>query len=168
MKTDSKFAPIYYQAKLATPFAVLGIFTNSEALTGIEFLPLTTPPQAAQSSLAQQACDAVFAYLRDPDYRFNLPIAISGTLHQRKVWQALAALPVGVTCNYADLAKQVGSSPRAVGQACGSNPLPLIIPCHRVVAKNGMGGFMHSTDSSALSIKQWLLRHEATSQRSAA
>ena len=167
MKTDSKFVPIAYQAKLATPFAVLGIFTNSEVVTGIEFLPLTTPSQAAQSDLAQQACDAILAYLRDPDYRFDLPVAISGTPHQRKVWRALVAIPVGVTCNYADLAKQLGSSPRAVGQACGSNPLPLIIPCHRVVAKNGMGGFMHSTDNSALSIKQWLLRHEAASQRSA-
>ena len=168
MKTDSQFVPIAYQARLATPFAVLGIFANSEVVTGIEFLPLTTPPQAALSGLAQQACDAILAYLRDPDYRFDLPVAISGTPHQRKVWQALSAIAVGVTCNYADLAKRLGSSPRAVGQACGSNPLPLIVPCHRVVAKNGMGGFMHSTDNSALSIKQWLLRHEATGQRSAA
>ena len=109
MKTDSPFVPIAYQAKLATPFAVLGIFANSEAVTGIEFLPLTTPPHAAQSGLAQHACDAILAYLRDPNYRFDLPIAISGTSHQRKVWQALSAIAVGVTCNYADLANQLGS-----------------------------------------------------------
>ena len=61
---------------------------------------------------------------------------------------------------YGDMAKQIGSSPRAVGQACGNNPIALIVPCHRVVGKAGLGGFMHRDDKGALDIKRWLLAHE--------
>ena len=93
--------------------------------------------------LAQKVCEQLAAYFADPDFHFDLPLQPGGTAHQNKVWQAMCAIPRGKTRSYGDVATQLGSSPRAVGQACGANPIPIIIPCHRVVGKAGMGGFMH-------------------------
>ena len=72
----------------------------------------------------------------------------------------MCAIPRGQTRQYGELAAQIGSSARAVGQACGNNPIPVVIPCHRVVGKSGMGGFMHHSGGYALDIKRWLLAHE--------
>ena len=76
-----------------------------------------------------------------------------------RVWQAIAAIPLGQTRTYGQLAHQIGSGPRAVANACGANHLTLLIPCHRVVAQNGIGGFMQSTPNG-LVVKKWLLKHE--------
>lgn len=152
--------PNNYTAKYRTPFAVLGIRTEAGQLTGIDFLPGDASPLAPGDALARTVCEQIEAYLRDPDFEFDLPLRQSPTAHQMKVWQALRAIPRGQATTYGALAQQLGSSPRAVGQACGSNPLPLIIPCHRVVAKNGAGGFMHHASGAPLAIKDWLLRHE--------
>jgi len=149
-----------YAAKYLTPFAVLGIRVEDGQLAGIDFLPLGEATLAPSDALTRQVCEQIEAYLRDPDFQFDLPLRQSGTPHRMKVWQALRAIPRGQAKTYGELAQQLGSSPRAVGQACGSNPLPLIIPCHRVVAKNGPGGFMHHANGAPLAIKDWLLRHE--------
>jgi methylated-DNA-[protein]-cysteine S-methyltransferase len=149
-----------YQAVLPTPFAALGIRTNERAVTGIDFLPVDIPPQAPESSIAVQACKELLAYVRDAAHVFDVPLELHGTPFQRKVWQAIAAIPAARPLTYGELAQHLGSSPRAVGQACGSNPIPVIIPCHRVLAKSGLGGFMHSRGTGALSIKHWLLAHE--------
>ena len=149
-----------YQAKLKTPFGVLGIRCEVDALTGIEFLAPDTPPLSPRDAFARTACEQLKAYFADPDFHFNLPLKLNGTVHQNKVWQAMCAIPRGQTRQYGELAMQLGSSPRAVGQACGNNPIPIIIPCHRVVSKSGMGGFMHHSGGYALDIKSWLLAHE--------
>lgn len=150
-----------YAAKYLTPFAVLGIRLEQEMLAGIDFLPLGEATLAPSDALTRQVCKQIEAYLHDPDFHFDLPLRQSPTPHQMKVWQAMRAIPRGQTMTYGALAQQLGSSPRAVGQACGANPLPLIIPCHRVVAKNGAGGFMHHVSGAPIAIKDWLLRHEA-------
>jgi methylated-DNA-[protein]-cysteine S-methyltransferase len=85
---------------------------------------------------------------------------LEGTEHQRKVWQAMQAIPCGQTLTYGELATRIGSSAQAVGQACGSNPVPIVIPCHRVVGKTGLGGFMQHAEGESLDIKRWLLDHE--------
>lgn len=149
-----------YSAKYQTPFAVLGIRVEAGKLAGIDFLPRDEATLAPRDALARQVCEQVEAYLQDPDFQFELPLRQSPTPHQMKVWQALRAIPRGQATTYGELAQQLNSSPRAVGQACGSNPLPLIIPCHRVVAKNGAGGFMHHASGAPIVIKDWLLRHE--------
>lgn len=101
--------------------------------------------------------DAYFAgELQD----FNHPPSSTGTPFQQSVWQAIAAIPYGQVASYGDIARIIGSSPRAVGQACGRNPLPIVIPCHRVVSSNGLGGFSLGNRSFELSIKRWLLTHE--------
>lgn len=151
----------YYQAKLATPFAVLGIRTNGVWLTNIEYLPPDTPPLVFQNELAKEVCRQLQAYLADPNFVFDLSLHISGTNHQRRVWQAIKIIPSGSTSSYADIAVRLCSAPRAVGQACGANRLPIVIPCHRVISKNGgIGGFMNARHGFPLDIKRWLLRHE--------
>ena len=88
---------------------------------------------------------------------------IAGTPHQRRVWQAIQGVSSGSTVSYGEIAAQLHSAPRAVGRACGANRIPIIIPCHRVISKNGgLGGFMNSSDGNPLEIKRWLLRHEST------
>jgi len=149
-----------FQAKLKTPFGILGIHCTDEALIGIEFFAPGTKPQSPGNALAHTVCEQLLAYCSNADFRFDLPLNLGGTTHQNKVWQAMCAIPRGHVRTYGDLATQIHSSPRAVGQACGNNPIPIVIPCHRIVGKSGMGGFMHHSGGYALDIKRWLLTHE--------
>jgi methylated-DNA-[protein]-cysteine S-methyltransferase len=76
------------------------------------------------------------------------------------VWQVIYSIPCGNTLTYLDVARQLKSAPRPVGGACGANRIPLVIPCHRVVASHGIGGFMNARGGEPLEVKKWLLRHE--------
>ncbi|QOJ23919.1 MAG: methylated-DNA--[protein]-cysteine S-methyltransferase [Gammaproteobacteria bacterium] len=151
-----------YQAKLLTPFAVLGIKTEEDWLTAIDYLPVDTGTLAPQTLLAKEVCRQLQAYLIKPDFIFDLSLHIGGTTHQQRVWQVIQAIPSGETSSYAEIAVQLHSAPRAVGRACGANRIPIIIPCHRVISKNGgLGGFMNASDGNPLEIKRWLLQHES-------
>ena len=152
-----------YQAKLPTPFGMLGIRCQADTLTGIDFLTPDAAPQPPSATFALEVCGQLQAYFIDPNFHFHLPLKLNGTAHQTKVWQAISAISAGQTRNYGDLATLLASSPRAVGQACGSNPIPIVIPCHRVVSKSGIGGFMHQRGGNALDIKRWLLAYEKQS-----
>jgi methylated-DNA-[protein]-cysteine S-methyltransferase len=101
------------------------------------------------------------AYFRDARSEIPLLQPPHGTPFQRRVWQALQQIPPGETRRYGELAEQLGSSARAVANACRANPLPILIPCHRVVSAAGLGGYMGEVDGPALEIKRWLLHHEA-------
>jgi methylated-DNA-[protein]-cysteine S-methyltransferase len=149
-----------FQAKLATPFAVLGIRTVGELLTDIEYLPRGVAPLAPLNKLAERVCRQIERYIDDPHYRFNLPFDYRGTDFQCRVWREIAKIPVGKTHTYKEVAHRLRSAPRPVGGACGRNRLPLLIPCHRVLASNGIGGFMHARGGDPIAIKRWLLRHE--------
>lgn len=149
-----------YQAKLSVPFGVLGISCTEDALTGIDFLPAGETPQRAASTFAATVCEQLLRYLDNPDTPFTVPLQLTGTPHQLKVWRALAAIPRGTTRSYGELAAELKSCAQAVGQACGANPIPIIIPCHRVVSKTGLGGFARHTSGDPMSIKRWLLAHE--------
>ena len=94
---------------------------------------------------------------------FDLPLAPKGTPFQQDVWQALTKIPYGETRSYAEIAKKIGrpDAVRAVGAANGQNPIPIVIPCHRVVAVDAIGGFGHATGGYLLEVKRWLLMHEA-------
>jgi len=147
-------------ARLATPFAVLGIHTAGEALTDIEYLPRGAATLDPVNHLAERVCRQIERYLDDPGFRFDLPFGYRGTAFQCRVWRAIAGIPSGRTLTYVDVARQLRTAPRPVGGACGANRLPLVIPCHRVVATNGIGGFMHARRGPGIEIKRWLLRHE--------
>ncbi len=149
-----------YQAKLKTPFGMLGISCNDEALTGIAFLAPDEQAQAPRTALARDVCAQLNVYFTDPSFSFSLPLSNGGTPHQNKVWAAMRAIPRGNTRSYGDIAAELHSSPLAVGQACGANPIPVIIPCHRIVGRSGLGGFANHRDGYLLDIKRWLLKHE--------
>ena len=150
-----------FAAKLATPFAVLGLRSNGSALTSLHYLPLSEPAAAPGDRVAEQAAREIARWLEDPDFRFSVALAPVGTPFRQRVWSALLSIPRGQCRTYGDVARLIGSAPRAVGQACGDNPIPLIIPCHRVVGANGaLGGFMHAGGGNPIAIKRWLLAHE--------
>ncbi len=150
-----------YAAKVGAPFALLGICTNGSAVTGLAFLPLAERTQAPADRVAEATVREIERYLADPGYRFTVPLAPIGTSFRQRVWTALRGIPRGEARTYGDIARTVASSPRAVGQACGDNPIALIIPCHRVVGANGsLGGFMHAGGGDPVAIKRWLLVHE--------
>jgi len=150
-----------YAARFATPFAVIGIRTGAEKLVRVEYLPPNIPTLPPQDALAREVCCQIDTYLGDPLHCFDLPCEVKGTQFQQRVWREIARIPSGMTRSYGELASILQSAPRPVGGACGSNPIPLIVPCHRVLAANGqLGGFMHSRDSLPLSIKRCLLAHE--------
>lgn len=149
-----------YQAKMPAPFAVLGIRTIGERLTDVEYLPRGVATLKPQTPFAKEVCRQLAAYLRDPGFEFDLPFDCNGTVFQKRVWEAVRAIRSGDTLSYTEVATRVGSAPRPVGAACGSNRIPILIPCHRVVASNGIGGFMHSRRGLPIEIKRWLLHHE--------
>ena len=152
--------PTAYDAVLAAPFGRLGIRAEGDAIAEVSFLPDDARPRAPGNALAKRACAQVERYLRDPSFRFDLPLKPVGTGFQRRVWAAIAAIPQGRTLSYGDIARDLGSAARAVGQACGENRFPLVIPCHRVVSASGIGGFAHREGGYLLRIKRWLLAHE--------
>lgn len=94
---------------------------------------------------------------------FDYPPSDKGTAFQRRVWQKIAEIPFGQTRTYGEIARALNSGARAVGTACGKNPLPVIIPCHRVVAAHGIGGFSGG-GAASLTIKAALLAHEGAWQ----
>jgi methylated-DNA-[protein]-cysteine S-methyltransferase len=149
-----------FEAIFPAPFGKLGIHCSAQALSGIEFLPPETRAVVPREALAKEVCAQLEAYFRERTFRFDLPLELNGTTYRCKVWQALGDIPCGEVLTYGELAVRLHSAPRAVGQACGHNPIPVVIPCHRVVGKSGLGGFMHRADDGALDIKRWLLAHE--------
>jgi methylated-DNA-[protein]-cysteine S-methyltransferase len=149
-----------YQAKYPTPFAVLGIRTAGERLTDIEYLPRGVATLAPLNRLAERVCGQLERYLEDPDYRFDLPFDYDGTAFQCRVWREISRINTGKTDTYMNIARRLQTAPRPVGGACGANRLPILIPCHRVLAAHGIGGFMRARGGPPLDIKRWLLRHE--------
>ncbi|WP_018227977.1 methylated-DNA--[protein]-cysteine S-methyltransferase [Methyloversatilis universalis] len=150
-----------WDAMVSAPGFALGILADDRALTLIEFLS-PRAAQPARTPLAAEAAAQIGHYLKDANHRFDLPLAPGGSTHQNAVWSVMCGIPVGDTLTYGEVAKRIASSPRAVGAACGANPLPVIIPCHRIVGAAGaLGGFAHAREGFLPGIKRWLLSHEA-------
>jgi len=152
-----------YDLLYPAPFAWLGLRLTQAQISGLDLLDTPAQQQQAQvtaqpSPLAAQVAAALTAYFAAPG-PFELPLAPLGSAFQQRVWAALCAIPVGTVLTYGQLATRLGTAPRAIGAACRSNPIMLIIPCHRVVAAQGLGGYMGSLDQ-ALTYKRWLLAHE--------
>jgi methylated-DNA-[protein]-cysteine S-methyltransferase len=149
-----------WDAVVGFPVMKVGIRTRAGRVVEIRYLPPATATQAPANSLAERAVRELERYRDDPDARFDLPLLVRGSGFQRRVWGAMCAIPRGRTRTYGELARELGGEARAVGQACGDNHLPIVIPCHRVVAADGIGGFAHSTEGFLIEAKRWLLLHE--------
>jgi methylated-DNA-[protein]-cysteine S-methyltransferase len=155
-----KLPPPTFDAIVETPIFSLGIRCDSDEVTAIEFIepcPATRP----QAPLVQEVVRQISAYLKDSRFEFGLPLRPAGTHFQRRVWTQISAIPVGQTRSYGEIATAIHSGPRAVGNACGANPYPVVVPCHRVLAANqALGGFGRGRGNFPLEVKQWLLQHE--------
>ncbi|HEX9173074.1 MAG TPA: methylated-DNA--[protein]-cysteine S-methyltransferase [Telluria sp.] len=151
-----------FSAIVAAPFGAIGIRTDGALLRELVYLPPHFSEKSPHDALAEQAALQVEQYLQDPDFAFSLPLPPVGSAFQQRVWDAVRAIPRGTVRTYGQVAKHIGSAPRAVGQACGANWFPLVVPCHRVTATGGLGGFSNHDDENGfhLSVKRWLLKHE--------
>lgn len=148
-----------YDVCVPAPFGAVGVQLADDAVVGADFLSRPVP-DTANSSLARTVRKQIRAYLVDPSFAFDLPLKPDGSPFQLRVWRALQRIPAGRVLTYGALAQRLDTAPRPIGGACRRNPIPLIIPCHRVVAANGMGGFMGAVRGRSIAVKEWLLAHE--------
>jgi len=149
-----------YDVVVEFPVMKVGVKTRGDRVVEIRYLPPETPLVAPRNALAARAKEQLERYRDNPDAGFDLPVIIEGSPLQQGVWKAMQAIPRGKTRTYGDVAKELRAEARDVGQACGDNRLPLVIPCHRVVAAKGIGGFGHATGGYLIEAKRWLLAHE--------
>ena len=123
-----------------TPIGPLTIFSENDALIVIESGRVTDGEE--NDPLLNEAKDQINAYFDGKLTTFDLPLAPDGPPRRRALWMAMMDIGYGETCSYGDFAKRVKSSPRAIGGGCAHNPIPIIIPCHRILAANRkMGGY---------------------------
>jgi len=150
-----------YDVVIDFPKFKVGVKTRDERVVEIKYLPSSVESFPARNPLAARAAEQLERYRDDPDAAFDLPLLVEGSDLQRGVWDRMCAIPRGRTRTYGELARELGADARAIGQCCGDNRLPIVIPCHRVVAADGIGGFGHATSGYLLEAKRWLLMHEA-------
>jgi methylated-DNA-[protein]-cysteine S-methyltransferase len=150
-----------YDVVIDFPKFKVGVKTRDERVVEIRYLPHSSSVISPKNPLAERAAKQLERYRDNPDTTFDLPLLIEGSELQRGVWDAMCAIPRGRTRTYGELARELGAEARAIGQCCGDNRLPIVIPCHRVVAADGIGGFGHATSGYLLEAKRWLLMHEA-------
>jgi methylated-DNA-[protein]-cysteine S-methyltransferase len=155
LQSGISFVP---QVSLHTPVGDLTVFEEDGHIVSLDWgwVPQQQPSPALERARAQ-----LQAYFDGELTEFDLPVAPAGTPYRRAVWKALCDIPYGETRSYQDIALQAGGSARSVGQANGRNPIPLIIPCHRVVAANHIGGY---SGGDGLITKRWLLALENPSR----
>lgn len=142
------------QCSIATQFGDLILTQTGDYITKLDW----GRAQAEDSTdVLEEACRQMMAYDVGKLQVFDLPLRVEGSDFQRAVCDAMFAIPFGETCTYGDIAKQLGAPAQAVGGACGNNPIPIIIPCHRVMGAKGLTGF---SGAGGVETKVALLRHE--------
>jgi methylated-DNA-[protein]-cysteine S-methyltransferase len=144
------------QLSLHTPVGDITVSEEDGAIVAIDW---GWGRDQAETPLLREAEAQLQAYFDGALTAFSLPLAPAGTPYRQRVWRALCEIPYGATRTYGELAASAGGSARSVGQANGSNPIPLIIPCHRVVAGSHLGGY---SGGDGLETKRWLLALEGT------
>lgn len=153
-------SPATFDGIVPAPFGALGVRMAGGRLVELVFLESGVAHISAPICAVADALAAYFERGRDSSCLETLSVSLHGSPFRQRVWMALRAIPVGETMTYGALARQIGSSARAVGQALGDNPIPIVVPCHRVVGAQGLGGFMHTEACFPLAVKRWLLTHE--------
>jgi methylated-DNA-[protein]-cysteine S-methyltransferase len=144
---------------IPTPFHHLGVTTADGQVIGIAMVDDTIcrpPSNPSEVAIARE----IEAYCHDPSHGWQFSVRLQGSHFQQRVWKLLQSIPPGATRSYGSLAASLGTSARAVGNACRRNPLLLVVPCHRVVAATSLGGFSGERDGRLLNVKRALLAHE--------
>ena len=139
---------------MPSPIGHLTIDEQDDAIVAIRW---ADEPAGNGSPLLAEAARQLAAYFAGQLTDFDLPLAPAGSPFEKRVWSAMQQIPYGETRCYGDLADTIHSAPRPVGRACGRNPIPVVVPCHRVLAKGGMGGY---SGVGGLDTKRALLRLE--------
>jgi methylated-DNA-[protein]-cysteine S-methyltransferase len=142
------------QLSLHSPLGALTVSQEDDELVALDW---GWAGDQHETTLLRQARAQLHAYFDHELDAFDLPLAPAGTAFRLKVWDALRRIPFAATRTYGDIAGEVGGCARSIGQANRNNPLPILIPCHRVVARNGIGGF---TAEGGIETKRFLLDHE--------
>lgn len=145
-----------------SPVGRLYIETEDEQLVMLEYHSRKQLTRHKLSPFSRRVKKQIENYFKSAKSNLSVPVSLEGTDFQKRVWAVLQKIPTGQTRTYGDISKQLHSSPRAVGNACRANPVPLIVPCHRVVASSGIGGFGGKTAGRNIDCKSWLLRHEGS------
>ncbi len=148
---------------IATALGPLTIVVDAHRVRDIGWYDgQTSDSRPPDNAILREATSQLDAYFAGRLTRFDLPLALDGSDHERRVWAAMQDIPHGQTASYADVARTVGSAPRAVGRACGRNRIAVVIPCHRVIAAGGgLGGY---SGGRGLATKQALLDLERRSE----
>ena len=141
-----------------TPLGRMGLALEADAVSGLVWVGDDVRLEKPASGVAHDYVEQIQAYFESAQQYPVLPLRLKGTRFQQTVWNALREIPTGEVVTYGWLAAHLGSGSRAIGQACRSNRITLLVPCHRVVAWNHSGGYMGR--NARLDIKEWLLRHE--------
>jgi len=149
-----------FDAVFDSPVGRLAIVLDADRLCGLQFVDGRTAILPAENVAARQIQQAILRYLDVPRELPTVPLAVEGTPFQRRVWAALQAIPAGQVLTYGELARQLRSGARAVGNACRHNPTPLVVPCHRVVPRRGLGGFAGRMSGRLVAVKRQLLARE--------
>ena len=155
------------QIVINTSLTTLLITHSQTQLIQIEFADSQLKSSKSLPSLIDNTVQQIEYYFSDPTHVFDLPLSNASTPFQHKVRHALQIIPVGSTLTYQQLAQQLNTSPRAIGNACRANAFPIIIPCHRIVATNGLGGFAGKVAGEMLELKMQLLTLEKMSRHCA-
>lgn len=135
----------------------IGRLTLDEKAGAIVSVRWADDPYGEPTALLIEAARQVEAYFAGRLRLFDLPLAPAGSAFEKQVWAAMCAIPCGQTRTYGEIAEATDSGPRAVGRACGRNPIPVIVPCHRILARGGMGGY---SGGAGLPTKHFLLTLE--------
>jgi methylated-DNA-[protein]-cysteine S-methyltransferase len=154
--------PVRFQFVLPSPIGKLGLNLSAKGVSQIRYLSNNMALNVPESGLALDVFQQLADYFELRRSGFDLPLDIAGTPYQQKVWQVISRIPYGQSKAYSEIASKINSGPRAVGNACRHNPIPIIIPCHRVTKKNAIGGYCGSTRDAEVQQKDWLLHHEQT------
>ena len=169
METRLKPSSAVKRLLLASPVGPLLVEHDGQAVRAIHYWPQGAHPPAGtrveptrDDALGWRVAEQLREYFAGKRRDFDLPLAVEGTEFQRRVWDALRTIPFGETRTYGDVAGQIEcSAARAIGQANRRNPIPIVIPCHRVLASNGIGGYAGQAGAGEhVDTKRWLLRHE--------
>lgn len=146
---------------ITSPIGSLRVYEQDAAIAAVRW---GSGADGEQTALLREAGRQLQAYFAGRLSRFDLPLAGGGTAFDMRVRSAMQAIPYGETRTYGELAHATDSGPRAIGRACGRNPIPIIVPCHRVLAAGGLGGY---SGGAGLPTKQWLLGLEAKLRKAA-
>lgn len=144
-----------------SPIGPLHISTQGSYVTKIKWATLSSEEcMPSSEKFTRHVSEQLHSYFWNANVNWSVPLIMAGTEFQQRVWSYLKTIPAGETQTYSEVADALNSSARAVGNACRANPFVIIIPCHRVVSKTGLGGYDGQTDGNNIRIKQWLLEHE--------